>query len=117
MALSDEFIRKRDRALALLAATGMPKRKYLPHLYPRLWAMGVEVRPPHFQTLVGVLLSMGLVFGVVCGVIFPLLLVRHPSVWHFLSIGLISGFSFGFGMFQLYRHQCNKFGIPDWKAL
>ncbi len=60
----NDFDRKRDRALALLARTGIMKRNYLPPTYPILWRLGLEVPPPHFLSFWNLLLITGLPFGI-----------------------------------------------------
>ena len=112
------FDRKRDRALALLARTGMMRSNYLPPTFPFLWRCGVRLPPPHFLSFVGVVLVTGLPFGVcwigLCMLSFEngTLAVTTELLVFVLAIAL-PGTAFA----SYYASGRKRFRLPKWSDL
>jgi uncharacterized membrane-anchored protein YitT (DUF2179 family) len=111
------FQQKLAAALELLASTGMRRSSYAPPLHRFLWRIGASVPPPHFLSFTANLVSAGVWFGVVWG------LLMWLAVWPWQGISphrafaaaLFAGLLFGLFVAVRYRHGANKHRIPLWK--
>lgn len=114
----NEFERKRQKALSLVAATGIRKPNYLPPTFPILWRIGVEIPPPHFMSFMSLLVLMGLPFGL-CWI--GLYMLSHPAenidwtagVIQCLLAVLLPGLLFA----VYYRAGRRRFHLPRWSEL
>ncbi|MNC25284.1 hypothetical protein D3C75_733660 [compost metagenome] len=62
-----DFETKKQRALKLLAKTGMWKSTYAPPYVNLLWRFNFRCRPPHFVPFYMTFLNFSLYFGVLWG--------------------------------------------------
>ncbi|AYN28311.1 hypothetical protein D8682_15800 [Buttiauxella sp. 3AFRM03] len=62
-----DFEAKKQRALNLLAKTGMWKSTYAPLYVNLLWRFNFRCRPPHFVPFYMTFLNFSLYFGVLWG--------------------------------------------------
>jgi asparagine N-glycosylation enzyme membrane subunit Stt3 len=98
----NDFEPKRERALEILAATGMWRSSYAPPIYRLLWRRGWELRPPHFA-------SVGVNFAFCSGFFaLGLTLLKLALPWgRDMTIGEVffAGIAFGCSMALYYRHR------------
>ncbi len=114
----NDFDRKRQKALSLLTDTGMWKPNYLPPTFPMLWRIGVQVPPPHFMSFPGLLLVMGLPFGLCWSGLYMLWHENGNIDWTTAALGLILAVLLPGLTFALYYHfGRKKFHLPPWSDL
>ena len=113
------FVRKKERALAIMESKKMWRSNYAPPLLRGLWKLGLKIPPLPFAPCWQVTFIMGFGFGLVWG----------PVMWFFTWQGmgvepswailrsLSGGILFGVMMaaFHGWRKKANN--LPDWKNL
>lgn len=110
------FDTRLERALAILAETGMRRSSYAPGVHRLLWQDGVRLRPPHFARFVDNLLFMGGGFGAFWGVIMWWLVwgpagVPLPEI---LLHAAVAGLVFGLVTAGYFAFSARKHKLPAW---
>ncbi|WP_435928481.1 DUF6404 family protein [Dryocola sp. BD613] len=112
-----DFEAKKQRALFLLAQTGIWKSNYAPPFVRLLWRFRFNCPPPHFLPYYVVFLDYAFYFGLAWGAIMWLL------QWHTGSTDLMmallqmlsAGVLFGFFMAGYYAFGRRYYRLPKWK--
>ncbi len=103
-----------DAAVDFLTARGVPWSKAAPPHYRLAWLFGLHVRPPHFQTLLGLLVFN----SVCCGTLFAVLVSvfeRHLAGSALMvAFGVVGGLVVGIVSAPYYRWKAWRFGLPPW---
>jgi hypothetical protein len=110
----NDFEPKRERALEILAATGMWRSSYAPPIYHLLWRCGWELRPPHFA-------SAGVNFAFCSGFFaLGLTLLKLALPWGrdmTIEEVLLGGIAFGCSMALYYAIGRRCYTLPRWEQL
>jgi hypothetical protein len=108
---------KRQEALQLLAATGMWRSNYQPPMLRLLWALGIDIPPPHFARFLPNVISSGIFFGATWAILLYLLHGWPEGTSWLIALKKagISGALFGIAMASYYAHGKRKYHLPDWK--
>ncbi len=116
---SEQFERRKQKAIALMDSRKMWRSNYAPPLLRGLWKLGLKIPPTPFMSFRHVLVLMSVWYSVVWG------LVMYFCTWRAQECHLLSpvftvsvlGLFFGFFMalFHLWRKKVN--GLPDWSEL
>ncbi len=102
---------KINAALAYLRSRGVRKSSAAPPIYHLLWALGIPIPPPHFQSFLGLLLlNGGFYFLIMTGVILGV----SEQLETALVLGGLSGLVFGTVMAAFMRLQAGRLEIPKW---
>lgn len=120
-----DFRSKRAAALELLAQTGISSDNYAPPITRFLWALGLPMRPPHFNGYLANFLIAGFVFGgvmgaLVCAVSAAFMAVGVAEPWLPLlgpASGVFSGILFGWFMASYYAEDARQYRLPRWESL
>ncbi|MGX5915093.1 DUF6404 family protein [Aliidiomarina sp. Khilg15.8] len=113
------FDQHKNAALAHLAQTPLSRGNYQPLPTLLLWMIGARVRPPHFQGFAANLLTSGLYFAIVWGLLmwFILFAPRGASPLAALQMSILVGLLYGAVMAFYYRHSARKHRLPSWESL
>lgn len=113
------FDKHKNAALARLAQTPLARGNYQPLPTLILWMLGARVKPPHFQGFVANLLTSGIYFALVWGVLmwFILFAPREASPLAALQMSIFVGLLYGLVMAFYYRRSARKQGLPSWESL
>ena len=106
---------KMARVVADLTTRGMSKSAIAPPAYRLLWQLGVNVRPPVFQsfwTLVGV---QGGFFGIFWTLAMRLTVWRSMPIIGVLVAGVFATVLFGVSMAAFFRWRAGKHALPPWE--
>ena len=111
-----DFYDQLERALEILAASGIWRSNYAPPAYRALWRFGARVRPPHFNAFVTNFLVTGCAFGTLWFVVMWLLIWRPTGIP--ISVGLmhaaVAGLFFGVAMAGYYAFSARRHKLPAW---
>ena len=105
------------RARAALAARGVHGTLAGPPIYRLLWRVGINIRPPAFQSFVALFLLLSsltapllaLGWGV-AGAIVP----DASSGWHTVAGAALGGLLSGLAMASYFRLSARKLRLPSW---
>ncbi|KFC76866.1 DUF6404 family protein [Buttiauxella agrestis] len=114
-----DFETKKQRALKLLAKTGMWKSTYAPPYVNLLWRFNFRCRPPHFVPFYMTFLNFSLYFGVLWGGIMWFLQWRNDgdTAGSILLKIVSAGITFGLIMTVYYALSRWYYRLPAWKDL
>ena len=101
-------------ALDDLHARGISKASAAPPVYRLLWALGIYVPPPHFQSFLGLLAIQGFFFGLIMTAIL-FALMRTDDIEMVLMVGVGSGLLFGLLMATFMQIYVRKLRLPRWE--
>ncbi|QGY32702.1 DUF6404 family protein [Pantoea cypripedii] len=114
-----EFIRKKTRAIDIMASKGMWSSNYAPPLHRLLWKLGVNIPPPPFTTFRSNMFIFSIMFGPAWGLMMWLILWKNAGngLVSVLLTSVCAGLLFGFSMaaFHYWRKVVNK--LPAWDQL
>ncbi|AOY01405.1 DUF6404 family protein [Jeongeupia sp. USM3] len=112
-------VSQRDRALALLAKTGIWSGNYQPLLFRLLWRLGFNVPPPHFAGFGTAVLLSGLEFACIWGGFMWFVVWRSSgmSAMSAVSFAGATGALFGLVMGLYYAYGRKKHHLPPWQTL
>jgi hypothetical protein len=119
----DNFERKRDAALDILAKSGVSKGMYRPHYIRWLWHMGINVPPLPFASLLTIAVYNASVFCVIFGlltyVLTSLIFPTDPqeTAVRVLIECAIAGTIYTLLMTLYYAHLRRKYKLPKWSDL
>jgi hypothetical protein len=105
---------KIDAAVRYLRARKVSAGTAAPPLYRLLWALGVPVPPPHFQSFPALALAMGVPFGLLLGVVLTFAGPGNPALPIGAGMGLVAGALFGLSMAGYYRRSAARMNLPRW---
>ena len=110
---------RRDAALALLARTGIRSNNYAPPALKLLWAMGLDVPPPHFASFAASTVLTGSFFGLVWGLLmwFWQWSDTGMSAGLAAALSVVAGLLFGLSMASYYAYGRRKHRLPPWTSL
>jgi len=108
---------KIEKALEILAATGMGRSTYAPPIYRFLWSLGVPLRPPHFAGFLSIILVMGSAYGTIFTGTMWLLSDHERSTVSLVGQCLFTGLAFGSIMAAWTRSRARKHKLPDWSEI
>ncbi|MBK1616275.1 hypothetical protein CKO44_22740 [Rubrivivax gelatinosus] len=114
-----DFEVRRETALRILKATGIPESNYRPPLLRLLWHLGFQVRPPHFAGF-GATAAFAGTFSAIGWGALMWLLVWHNARWSpmaALGASAFGGACFGLLMSSYYARDRQKHRLPDWDSL
>jgi hypothetical protein len=104
---------KINAALDDLKARGVSKSSAAPPVYRLLWALGIHIPPPHFQSFLGLFALQGLSFALIMTSV--LFAVMQPNEFGLLAlVGVGSGLLFGLLMASFMQIQRRRLGLPRW---
>jgi len=119
MKKESEFERRKNRAIAIMAAKGMSKSHYAPPGLMFLWRAGCQIPPPPFTRFWVNLLTFAAFYAPLFGVIMWLMVwnKQGTSPLFACTLSLAAGLVFGLFMaaFHLWRRKANN--LPDWEQL
>jgi hypothetical protein len=105
------------RARAALAARGVHGTLAGPPIYLLLWRVGINVRPPAFQSFVALFLFL----SSLSAALFALLLFAAGAIvpdgspgWHTAAAATFSGLLFGVVMASYSRLSARRLRLPSW---
>jgi hypothetical protein len=113
---------KVEHLINCLETHGIARSTVAPPLYRFLWRLGIEVLPPHFQSVTSITLLTGCVFGPAFGAAFGALIwisswwltdLEFPLVALAL-LSAVSGAMFGLIMAASYTSQAKWLKLPAW---
>jgi hypothetical protein len=107
---------KIERALEVLAATGMGRSTYAPLFYRLFWTLGVPIRPPHFQTSLGSFLLMASSYGLGFTAVSWLFYDRAVTATNLASTAIAAA-SFGLIMTACKQWRVRKHNLPPWSEI
>ena len=113
------FETQRDKALAVLAESGIWPSNYAPLLLKLLWKLGLKVPPPHFVRFWHVAVVYGVWFACTWGLLmWCALWMRQgmPIAVAITSAGC-AGALFGISMAAYYAYGRRKYRLPTWASL
>lgn len=112
-----DFDARLERALEILAATGMRRTSYAPGVHRLLWHYGVRLRPPHFASFTSNILFMGGGFGAFWGAIMWLLVWGPAGVplSEILLHAAVAGGVFGLVTAGYFRFSARRYNLPAWE--
>jgi hypothetical protein len=110
---------KRDKALKLLAKTGISRRSYEPPWLRILWKLGFNIPPPHFASFWIIVVVTGSLFGVLwTGVMWLLVWLREGKTIGQLALtSVVMGTCFGIACASYYVYEKRKHKLPSWQEL
>ena len=110
---------RRQAALDLLSRTGIWPSNYAPPALHMLWALGLNIPPPHFASFAGSALFTGGVFGVIYGLLmWSVQWSPHGmSVSMAVTLSAVAGILFGLCMASYYAYGRRKHNLPAWDQL
>ena len=113
------FPHRRDAALRLMDAAGVPSGLSQPPLWRLLWRLGVKIPPPLFMRAWGRALLSGLSFAIFWGAAMWLLIWRAQAYSPLMAIGsaLFAGLLVGAMTTVISLHKRRKLGRPPWDQL
>ena len=112
---------RRERALQVLAQTGMNKANYAPPLFRLLWRLRADCPPPHFlpfwqaAALAGVFFALA--WAALIGLFGQILSWPRPHGLALPLIALLVGALFGLAMALYYAYGRRKHRLPQWETL
>lgn len=111
------FREKRDAALAELAARGVEPRQAAPPLYRWLWAVGVPVPPPLFQSFGGAFATHLVLLVPLAAVLASMsLFAVDRSLFQGAAVGgLAVCFTFARAAGLGVRKKAAELGLPRWR--
>jgi hypothetical protein len=119
--LESDFDTRLERALAILAASGIRRSTYAPPLYRALWHYGAHARPPHFRSWEANFFTFGGFAGVLGGAFYwlalslkgedELALIGASATALFVTV--VTGFSRA----ARYKREAEDHGLPRWEDL
>lgn len=114
-----DFARKKEAAIALLKSRGVKPSNYAPPLVRVLWALGVEMRLPHFAGFWKTAAWMGGFFGLGWGAVMWLLFWESKGIplAGAAAMAVVAGAAFGLAMAAYYAHSRKKLALPSWESL
>ena len=98
------------RARAILAARGIPE----PGLFRLCWNLGLNIRPPFFQSFITLSLVSGLCFALVIGLCWILLRRDLGHVWFDAAA---AGVFFGLWSAGWIRWSARRHRLPSWDQI
>jgi Family of unknown function (DUF6404) len=102
-------------AIEDLAQRGIDTATSAPPAWRVAWALGVKLPPPHFMGFASIVLTSGIMFGVLWGLLIWYLL-WHSKGWFFTaSAAALAGVVYGLLMATCYRYSAIKLGLPNWE--
>ena len=114
-----DFVRRKERALAIMAEKKMWRSNYAPPLYRLLWKLGVNIPPPPFAFFWTNLFSFAAMYTLFWGTMmwFICWKPRGTSVTSAIITSLLAGLIFGVSMalFHHWRKKANN--LPEWDRL
>lgn len=113
----EAFEARKQRALNLLAQTGIWKSNYAPPYVKLLWRFHFRCRPPHFVPFYTVFLNMSLFFSISWGGVMWFLQWRYDpyGVEEMLLQMLLAGAMYGFMMATYYAFGRWYYKLPAWE--
>lgn len=116
---SEQFERRKQKAIALMDSRKMWRSNYAPPLLRGLWKLGLKIPPTPFMSFRHVLVLMSVWYSVVWGLVMYFCTWRAQGMPPLVACvhSLCAGLFFGFFMalFHLWRKKVN--GLPDWSEL
>jgi hypothetical protein len=108
------FDERRDRALALMARTPVPRRRYAPPVFEFFWRLGIQAPPPHFGGGWFWQLSNVLVIAIA---VMPASAIRGGGLgtWFvgLVAVGLVTATVVARG----YARDAERLELPSWEDL
>lgn len=114
-----EFMRKTDKAFALMSEKGLRKSLRAPFTYRLVWSLGLKVRPALFASFGINVLFLGVFFAVTYGVIMWFVSWR-PHGWSpetSIITSIIAGLFYGICIAAKLRNRRKIKGLPVWEEL
>lgn len=113
------FEAQRDQALAILAGTGIWRSNYAPPALHLLWRLGLQVPPPHFARFGTTVLTLGVSFATLWGLLMWIFVWSRQSLAPLAALvaALVAGAMFGLLMAAYYAYGRSKYKLPDWRSL
>lgn len=113
------FWEKRDAAIDDLVRRGVKRSAAAPWLYRWLWAVGLPVRPPHYQTLAGLFLTHMPVFWPAMAVLaaaFTVTVVGLRAIP--VAVVTAAAMAGGVGVMAALadRAEARRLRLPTWEA-
>jgi hypothetical protein len=117
----DEFERKRDVALDILAKTGMWKYRYRPPLLVLLWYIGVKI-PPFLLADIGTIIfyqtvPVTIFFGLFYTLVSIMIGFIPLTVFIVLSTCCLFWIGYTIGVLLLISHLRRNYKLPRWSEL
>lgn len=116
---SEQFERRKQKAIALMDSRKMWRSNYAPPLLRGLWKLGLKIPPAPFMSFWHVLVLVSVWYSVVWGLVMYFCTWRAQGMPPLVACvhSLCAGLFFGFFMalFHLWRKKVN--GFPDWSEL
>jgi len=111
------FAEKRDAAVALLKARGVPRPAYAPTIVATAWKLGLEIPPPHFASPLGIIAFTTIVLGAAWGILLWIVVWSHNGVTPLKAIAMSAAFGLILGALAAvyFRRAARKLGLPRWK--
>ena len=117
--MNEDMLRRWRQAEAETAAAGIGPWTAKPPFTRMLLALNLPVRPPHYAEFWSNVLSMGVYFAAVWGLLMWALLWRQSATP--LAVGvsasILAGVLFGLWMAVYYRRAKRKHNLSDWSQL
>jgi hypothetical protein len=104
---------KINAALEDLKGRGVSKSSAAPPVYRLMWALGIHIPPPHFQSFLGLFALQGFFFGLIMTVVLFAILPTN-EIEMLLLVGAGSGLVFGLLMATFMNIYKRKLGLPAW---
>ena len=112
-------VEQRHAALAVLEKTGIWPSNFAPPALHMLWALGLNIRPPHFASFGANALVTGTGFGALWGVAMWFMTWSRIGMPVSTAIGAaaLAGLLFGLCMASYYRYGQRRHQLPRWEDL
>ena len=114
------FNARRQKALGMLAAAGLPPRQAAPWPLFQLWRLNIPVRPPLFAPywLNVAWISAPTALLWMCGSYVGWLWRLPKGAWWFSLVGgAMAGLAFGLTRAAILNHQRKALALPAWESL
>jgi hypothetical protein len=114
-----EFKRKRKKAYALMAATGVRRNQSIPATYRLLWWLGIKKRPALFASFWSNLILLGGYYAVFWGGMMWFITWQSRGYSPLASVitALAAGLLFGLIMASILRRRRKAKCLPGWEQL
>jgi hypothetical protein len=117
----DEFERKRDVALDILAKTGMCKYRYRSPLLVLLWYIGVKIPPFLLADIATIIIYQTVPVTIFFGLFYTLVSIMIGfvplTVFIVLSTCCLFWIGYTIGVLLLISHLRRKYKLPRWSEL
>ncbi|MGM0428772.1 MAG: DUF6404 family protein [Pseudomonadota bacterium] len=113
------FKEKKQAALTELKSSKIWQSNYQPPFLLFMWWLGIETKPPHYNSFIHNALSLGSFFGLFWGVIMWLFVWNSNNLPVLVAIVacLLAGVLFGLSMASYYRISARKNNLSQWDEL